>query len=215
MPTVAGSVALVCVLIGTTSFDGFSQGAVWTGEDGLAERFTSVFTSLGLGQSTAVQAGYTLGLLLVVALVSALYWLGVAGMRSVGRDHTTADLARRFAHTLVPISLAYLVAHYFSLLLFQGQAIGFLISDPLGQGSDLFGTANRTIDYNLISANGIWYAQVAALLAGHVCGLILAHDRALTIWRNPRTATRSQYWMLLVIVTYTCLGLWLLSAVSQ
>ena len=215
MPTVAGSVALVCVLIGTTSFDGFSQGAVWTGEDGLAERFTSVFTSLGLGQSAAVQAGYTAGLLVVVALVSALYWLGVAGMQSVGRDHSTADLARRFAHTLIPISLAYLVAHYFSLLLFQGQAIGFLISDPLGQGSDLFGTANRTIDYNLISANGIWYAQVAALLAGHVCGLILAHDRALTIWRDPRTATRSQYWMLLVMVTYTCLGLWLLSAVSQ
>ena len=121
---VAGSVALVCVLIGTTSFDGFSQGAVWTGEDGLAERFTSVFTSLGLGQSAAVQAGYTAGLLVVIALVSALYWLGVAGMQSVGRDHSTADLARRFAHTLIPISLAYLVAHYFSLLLFQGQAIG-------------------------------------------------------------------------------------------
>ena len=50
---------------------------------------------------------------------------------------------------------------------------------------------------------------------GSALGLVLAHDRALTIWRDPRTATRSQYWMLLVMVTYTCLGLWLLSAVSQ
>jgi hypothetical protein len=136
-------------------------------------------------------------------------------MRSVDDGLSSDELARRFAHTLIPIAFAYLVAHYFSLLLFQGQAIVYLASDPLGQGSDLVGTASSTIDYSLIGANGIWYVQVAALVTGHVGGLVLAHDRALALWSDSRIATRSQYWMLLVMVTFTCLGLWLLSAASQ
>jgi hypothetical protein len=89
------------------------------------------------------------------------------------------------------------------------------VSDPLGDGSDLFGTAGRGIDYNVLSGNAIWYVQVGALVCGHVAGLILAHDRALETYSDPREATRSQYWMLVVMVGFTSLGLWLLSAVSR
>ncbi len=106
------------------------------------------------------------------------------------------------------------MAHYFSLLAYQGQAIAYLASDPLGRGSDLFGTAGSAIDYTWIGATGIWYVQVAALLAGHIAGLVLAHDRALARFADAKVATRSQYWMLAVMVTYTCLGLWLLSAAA-
>ncbi|MSW84345.1 MAG: fenitrothion hydrolase [Actinobacteria bacterium] len=215
LPQVPGATALILVLIGTTSFDGFSQGDVWTGEDGLAERLTRTFGDIGFGREAAIQLASTAGLLAMVLLVAGLYRLGVAGMRSVGRDHTSAELARRFGHTLIPIALAYLVAHYFSLLIFQGQALGYLASDPLGHGADLFGTADWTIDYGVVSANAIWYVQVGALVVGHVCGLILAHDRALATWSSPRTAMRSQYWMLSVMVAFTCLGLWLLSASAQ
>ena len=119
--------------------------------------------------------------------------------------------ARNRAHL---IALAYVVAHYFSLLIYQGQATAYLASDPLGRGSDLFGTASTTIDYGVISATGIWYVQVGALVAGHVSGLILAHDRAVAMYRSPRQATRSQYWMLAVMVGFTSLGLWLLSAAA-
>ena len=70
----------------------------------------------------------------MVLLVAGLYRLGVAGMHTVGRGRTTDELAGAFAHTLIPIAFAYLVAHYFSLLAFQGQAIGYLVSDPLGRG---------------------------------------------------------------------------------
>ena len=63
-----------------------------------------------------------------------------------------------------------------------------------------------------MSANGIWYVQVVALVLGHVAGLVIAHDRALTIFRDPGKATRSQYWMLAVMVAFTSLGLWLLSS---
>ncbi len=105
-------------------------------------------------------------------------------------------------------------AHYWSLLVYQSQGAVALMSDPLGNGSNLFGTANVTINYRVLSPNSIWYFQVVVLLAGHVCGLALAHDRALELYSDPRTAIRSQYWMLVVMVFFTCLGLWLLSAVG-
>ena len=136
-------------------------------------------------------------------------------MRSVGGVDEPIDvLAARFVHTLVPIALAYVVAHYFSLLAYQGQAMAYLVSDPLGQGSNIFGTAKSTIDYSWVSATAIWYVQVAALVIGHVAGLILAHDRALVAFKDGRTATRSQYWMLAVMIAFTSLGLWLLSAAN-
>jgi hypothetical protein len=105
-----------------------------------------------------------------------------------------------------------MIAHYFSLLAYQGQAAAFLASDPLGRGWDVFGTASSTIDYTVVSANGIWYVQVGALVVGHVAGLVLAHDRALVVFRDVKRATRSQYWMLAVMVAFTSLGLWLLSS---
>ena len=136
-------------------------------------------------------------------------------MRSVGGGHPAGWLARRFVHSLIPIAPAYVIAHYFSLLVHQGQAMGYLISDPLGDGSDLFGTASATIDYNLVGANAVWYVQVFALVVGHACGLTLAHDRSLIIYERPVEATCSQSWMLAVMVAFTCLGLWLLSAAAQ
>jgi hypothetical protein len=99
--------------------------------------------------------------------------------------------------------------------MYQGQAIGYLISDPLGHGSNLFGTVDASIDYNVVTATAIWYVQVAALVLGHISGLILAHDRALALYRNPREAVRSQYWMLIVMIGFTSLGLWLLSALTS
>jgi hypothetical protein len=135
-------------------------------------------------------------------------------VRSVSRRYGTAELSHTFAHTLVPIGFAYVIAHYFSLLVWQGQAIGYLASDPLGNGANLFGTSSYQIDYGIISFAAIWYVQVAALVTGHVGGLTLAHDRAISIYRNAQEAIRSQYWMLTVMVAFTSFGLWLLSAVG-
>jgi hypothetical protein len=211
---VPGTVALVCVLIGSTSFDGFSQGQIWNGSNGgagLAGHLQDFFTGIGLSLQSALEAAFTVGLLVMIGLIAGLYRLGVNGMSDVGEKYPASDLARRFVHSLVPIALAYVVAHYFSLLVYQGQATAYLISDPLGDGHNFFGTANVGINYTVISATQVWYVQVAALVAGHVSGLILAHDRAIAVYANPKAATRSQYWMLTVMVAFTCLGLYLLS----
>jgi hypothetical protein len=106
----------------------------------------------------------------------------------------------------VPIALAYVGAHYATLLLFQGQAIVPLVSDPLGRGDDLFGTADRAIDYTVIGATTTWYLQVGLILAGHVAALALAHDRALVLYGRGRRATRSQVPMLVVMIGFTCLA---------
>jgi hypothetical protein len=212
---VPGTVALLCTMIGTTSFDGLSQGQLFIGPSGIVAKLQPRFVNLGFTQETALEITFTIGLIFMVCFVGAVYRAGVAGMGSIGGRHDSGELARRFAHSLIPIAFAYVVAHYFSLLAYQGQAMASLVSDPLGDGSDLFGTAASTIDYGVITATGIWYVQVAALVLGHAAGLTLAHDRALTVYRRVRDATRSQYWMLAVMVGFTSLGLWLLSASAQ
>ncbi|HWY89661.1 MAG TPA: fenitrothion hydrolase [Solirubrobacteraceae bacterium] len=206
-----GTVALICSIIGTTTFDGFSNGGVWRN---LEPSLESVFADLGLHSVPAYELTYSVGLVLCVALIVGVYRLGIVGVRSVSARYDTMQLTHAFAHTLVPIGFAYVLAHYFSLLIWQGQAIGYLASDPLGNGANLFGTSGYQIDYNVISFAAIWYVQVAALLAGHVAALALAHDRALVMYDNVEEAVRSQYWMLAVMVAFTSFGLWLLSAVG-
>jgi hypothetical protein len=206
-----GMVTLICALIGTTTFDGFSNGGVWRKAE---PELQSAFSDLGLGQTPAQELAYSIGLLLCIALIVAIYRVGILGVRSVGARRDLGELTRAFAHTLVPIAFAYVLAHYFSLLIWQGQAIGYLASDPLGNGSNLFGTSGYQIDYQVISYAAIWYVQVAALIAGHVGGLALAHDRALVLYPEPEEAVRSQYWMLAVMVAFTSFGLWLLSDVG-
>ncbi len=214
---VAGTVALLAVLIGSVTFDGVAEAPLWTG---ISPDLAEFFRSLGFSPEKALEATFLLGLVAAIALVGGFYRLGVAGARTVGGDLSAGELAKAFIHTLVPISFAYVAAHYLTLLLYQGQAViristapfGYLASNPLGEsGTDLFGTANDAIDYAVIGATATWYWQVAFVVVGHVAALILAHDRALSIYRDSRMAVRSQYWMLVVMVGFTSLALWLLA----
>jgi hypothetical protein len=203
-----GTVALLAVMIGSVTFDGASEAPLWTNASPDIAEF---FRDLGLSPSRALEATFLLGLLGAIAFVYGFYRLGVGGARSMGGGFTTNRLAAAFAHSLVPIALAYVAAHYLTLLLFQGQAVAFLASDPLGDGADLFGTADSRIDYGVIGANATWYWQVGFVVVGHVAALTLAHDRALALYDRPRLAVRSQYWLLAVMVGFTSLALWLLS----
>jgi hypothetical protein len=210
--TVPGSLALVVSAIGVTTFDGAQEGALKAPIEWAQERFSD----LGFAATISVRAGDTIFLLVCIGIVAGVYLLGVKGMTRLPNSPSFVVLRDRFAHTLIPIALAYLVAHYFSLFVFQEQAqFTFLLSDPLGNGSNLFGTASSGIDYTLIGPELVWYVQVGALIAGHVTALVLAHDRALLIWSDYRIATRSQYWMLAVMLCFTSLGLFLLSFANQ
>jgi hypothetical protein len=202
-----GTVLFVAVMIGTVTFDGFSQGELWSDVSvDLADALDGI-----VGLDAAPKVVGTLGLILGVAVVGGFYRLGIAGARSVGGDIDAAHLRRAFVHTLVPIAMVYVAAHYLTFLLFEGQATFYLASDPLGRGWDLFGTASRAINYTYLSQNATWYLQAAFVVVGHVAALTLAHDRALALYRDPKLAVRSQYWMLAVMVGFTSLALWLLA----
>jgi hypothetical protein len=203
-----GTVAMVMVMIGTVSFDGFTSKRTWNSRSPDIAQF---FTDRGLTPEHALEITFLFGMLAMVLFVSAFYWLGILGAKSVGGGFSASRLAQEFIHSLVPIAMAYVGAHYFTLLLYQGQAMIYLASDPLGRGSDIFGTAGTQIEYGLIGSNVEWYVKVALIVLGHVTALVLAHDRALVLYRDARQAVRSQYWMLGVMLGFTLLAIWLVS----
>ena len=209
---VPGTVPLVVVMIGTVTFDGLSQGELWRS---LSADVVDLLAHLGIGPIAASEIASTAGLLACVWLIGSFYRLGIEGALSVGGGLSRERLEQGFVHSLVPIAAVYVAAHYFSFLIFEGQAIGYLASDPFGQGWDLLGTAAAGIDYGLLSLKDIWYVQVGFVVVGHVAALTLAHDRALVLYREARLAVRSQYWMLGVMVGFTSLALWLLAQAGR
>jgi hypothetical protein len=207
-----GTFAVLAVMIGTVMFDGASEGQPWID---IAPDIQDFFIdTISLGPASSLESTFSIGIVIALGIVFGIYFTGIAGVRTID-DRPLMDIARTFAHTLVPIAAAYVLAHYFSLLAYNGQAIWYLASNPLGEDWDLFGTADKAIDYSVVSATAVWYVQVGVLVTGHVCGLILAHDRALAIYQRARTATTSQYWMLAVMVAFTTFGLFLLSQANQ
>ncbi len=184
----------VLAAIGTVSYDGAS-GTRWFRD------FTGFFGARTIGKTTL--------LLAFVVAVAGAYWLASwVAARMVGNT-TASRVASRFAHTLVPIALAYAVAHYFTLIIFEGQQLLSAVSDPFGLGWDLFGTADRSVDFFLTASEPIWYLQLAFIVTGHILGVVLAHDRALADF--GKEAVRSQYAMLLLMVGLTSLGLVILA----
>jgi hypothetical protein len=184
----AGTVTFICAMIGITVYDGIERGGVWQ--------------SIAGGDPSRLVA--TLGLAVSVLIVAGFFRLGVLGMEGSHIEKSPRELSELFAPSLVPIALGYLVAHYFSFMVFDGQVLPHLIAHPLGDAGP------AKIDY-FMSNKSIWWIQVAALLAGHVAGLVVAHDKATAVWGKARAAAQSQTWMLVVMVGFTSLGLWLLS----
>jgi len=202
-----GTLVFVAVMLGSTSFDGFSRTIKWQNLIGeiRARLADSPQRTVDLA-TTFTNAG---GLVLFVAGVVTTYLVAVWAARALtGKQRS---LVPDFVLPLVPISAAYLVAHYFSLFVLQGLFLIPLASDPFGRGWDLFGTVDYAPNPTILSPNTVWYVQVSALVVGHVAGLAIAHDRAVSLFGSRRDALRSQYPMLALMVLYTVGGLWLLS----
>lgn len=126
-------------------------------------------------------------------------------------DHSLRTLALRFAPTLIPIALVYHVTHYYTLLLTQGAQLPWLLSDPLGTGSEWawrwLGTPRGAIP----DAGVVWHTQVGLIVLGHIVSVALAHRVALQVFATRRAATLSQLPMLLLMMLYTGSGLWILA----
>jgi hypothetical protein len=192
-----GTLAVILIMLGGTTFDGVTRTQWWSDVIGTRREW----------ELTVVN---TVGMVLVIGTVAVLFLVASRLVAVIaGDDEGTIEQSWRWAPSLIPIVLAYAIAHYFSLLVFEGQAFIALLSDPLGEGWDLFGTADDLIDFTVVSPNTIAYVQVAAIVVGHVCGVIAAHDRAVELYPE-KVAVRSQYPMLGVMIAYTVGGLLLL-----
>jgi hypothetical protein len=191
-----GLVATLLVMLGGTAYDAVSNAPTWV---------TAVETS-PLPSTVAA----TIGLLLVIATVGALYGLATAAAGLLGGSRVRG-MATTFAHSLVPIAGGYVMAHYYSLLALEGQRAFIMLSDPLGTGADWLGLRDREPDPRLVDPAIVANIQVIAIVTGHILGVVLAHDRAVRLF--PRTkALVGQLPLLALMVTYTCGGLLLLFA---
>jgi hypothetical protein len=183
------------VMIATVSFDG-ALGTEW-------------LRTIG-GSLVDTTAGRTAVLVAAVIVVALGYYLAcIVAARSSGGRWNSHQVAQRFAHTLVPIGLAYAVSHYFTLILFEGQQFVAALSDPFGLGWDLFGTADYRVNFFIRTSTPVWLSQVAFIVGGHLAGVVLAHDRSLQDFGEE--AGRSQYAMLLLMIALTSLALLILS----
>ncbi|MEV0412214.1 hypothetical protein AB0I68_15775 [Streptomyces sp. NPDC050448] len=182
-PERPGLVATVCVLLGSTAYDGYSDNPSWI----------NTLQTSPLGRTPTA----TLGLLASVALVATLYCLCAAATRLVCGPHPGPLTA--FAHSLVPIALGYLVAHYFSLLVIEGPRT---VSMALG-------TDNAPEPLSPLGPGGLAALQVVAVVTGHVLGVIAAHDRSVRLF-PPARAVAGQLPLLALMITYTIGGIGLL-----
>lgn len=185
-----------------------------TGFDGLKET-VAYGNAVELLPDTIGSNAYiveTLGLALAPLVLLAVYLPFVAFMkRLASTDISVPRLAYRFAFSLVPIAVAYHMAHYFTMLLITGQGIIPELSDPFGSGLNLLGTAGYTPHIAFLSASVVWYSEVALIVIGHIGAVYAAHMEALKVFGNRRQALVSQLPMVALMVLYTAGSLWIIA----
>lgn len=197
---------LVLLLLATVTFDGFTATSAWVS---VADWAHSGFSFLGGEAITGVN---TTGLILFPLLFMLVFAAFSAAMPLFARlSVPLGNVAGTFVYSLIPIALAYHLAHFFSFLLIQGQLMVPLASDPIGLGWDLLGTSDYRLDIGIVDARLAWIVAVIAIVVGHIVAVFVAHVLALRVFADRRPALRSRYPMLALMVGYTMLSLWIIA----
>jgi hypothetical protein len=204
LPIRPGVVALLAVLLGSTAFDSFSSSVTWRNfADGLAKAIHVVPVAVSLS------ALRTIGLLVFAAVVATTFSLATRATGGIDREQRRA-LPGQMAHSLIPIVVGYIFAHYLSYLVERGQQAVFALADPLGRGWNLLGLVHLHVTYLLsMHPTVLAVTKVSCVVTGHIVAVIAAHDKALRLLPTGHQLT-GQLTMMLVMVSYTFTGLYLL-----
>lgn len=190
-----GMVAVVAVLFGSTAFDSFRESTFWvkTYQD-----------------ASISKVWLDNGALLAFVLIAGLLFAAGSALTPSAGEVPRKELPRRFAHSIVPIILGYILAHYLTLFIDVGTQTLARASDPLGKGWDLFGTAAVEPSYWFSYHPSVLASiKVLAVVIGHVVAAVAAHDRALMLLPK-RDQITGQLPLLVVMVSFTAGGLMLL-----
>ena len=193
-------------VLATVTVDGFLETPAWVAVANLAADVLPAGSAAALLPSTLL-------LLAGPVVFAATYGVVIIVMARMMRVPKSSwlPLAGRFVLSLVPIAIAYHLAHYLSFLLLAGQLIIPLVSDPFGFGWDLFGTTLYRLDIGIVDARFVWITSVISIVLGHIIATWLAHETALSIFQTSAQARRSQYPMLCLMIAYTVTSLWILA----
>ncbi len=220
-PVPPSLLALVVLILVTVTFDGILETPPWVSLVAWFDDWLSappLLQTVGAVRTIACTFGLVAFWILFMSVYFVFAWLiarmaaTVSSGAGLPRDQIgTATVARFFVLTLVPIAIAYHLAHYLSFLLMAGQYVIPLASDPFGFGWDLFGTTGYFVRIAIIDARFVWYLSVIAIVIGHIAAVYLAHAMALRVFKEKRAAIRSQYPMLVLMIGYTMLSLWIIA----
>ncbi|OBH43636.1 hypothetical protein [Mycobacterium mantenii] len=203
LPVRPGVVLLLAVLLGSTAFDSFSSSPTWRG---FSDQLTREF---GAPPTVASSALRTVGVMVFIGVVAVTFSLAARATGGVSREQRRA-LPGEMAHSLIPIVVGYIFAHYLSYLVERGQQAVFALADPFGHGWNLLGLAHLHVAYVLSMHPPVLAAvKVTCVVTGHIVAVIAAHDKALRLLPAGHQLT-GQLTMMLVMVGYTFTGLYLL-----
>ncbi|WP_032400419.1 hypothetical protein [Rhodococcoides fascians] len=195
LPLQRGTVAVLAVLLGSTAFDSIGQIPAWR----------SLVDESALGSVPA----RTLGLIAVICVVGAAFWSAARATGGVTSSRRSA-LPGLLAHSLIPIVVGYMTAHYLTYFVEKGQQTIISLSDPLGNGANVLGLQDASVSYVLSNHPSVVAGiAVLAVVVGHLVGITLAHDASLRTLPKEHAAT-GQLAMMVVMVLYTFGGLFLL-----
>jgi hypothetical protein len=204
LPIRPGVVAILAVLLGSTAFDSFSSSVTWRNSaDRLAKAVGDVPVTVSLS------ALRTVGLVIFISVVALTFSLAARATGGINPEQRRA-LPGQMAHSLIPIVVGYIFAHYLSYLVERGQQAVFALADPFGRGWNPLGLAHLHAAYVLsLHPTVLAVTKVSCVVTGHIVAVIAAHDKALRLLPAGHQLT-GQLTMMLVMVGYTFTGLYLL-----
>ncbi|MER9408056.1 hypothetical protein NKI36_29020 [Mesorhizobium caraganae] len=207
-PLPGSGIAFLLLSLSSVSFDGLSKTFFWLGLFDINPlEYPGRTALIGIG---------SFGLVLTFALLAAAFLLAVIlGQRLAGSGHALGEAAGLLVWSIVPIALAYHVAHYLTALLVDGQYAAAALSDPFALGWNLFGTADMQIEAGIVAGAGsawwLWNVQAGIIIAGHMLAVLVAHGLAWRLHPVPSRAALSQLPLTVLMIAYTIFGLWLLA----
>jgi hypothetical protein len=207
-PLSLSGLAFLLLALSSVSFDGLSKTFFWLGLFGI--------NPLEFPGRTAVTGIGTFGLVVTFVLLAAAFILAIVlGQRLAGSPHSLGQAAGLLVWSIVPIALAYHVAHYLTALLVDGQYAIAALSDPFALGWNLLGTADMRIEAGVVAGAGsawwLWNLQAGIIIAGHMLAVLVAHGLAWRLHPVPSHAALSQFPLTVLMIAYTVFGLWLLA----